>query len=96
MITTRGYRCTLTRHALQVCVDKGFTLANVRATFSRPSEIYPSGSHPGQWRNTGHGLCLVGVPSGDTFTVITLYQDRVITPLRPDQIASGVIINRKG
>ena len=85
---------TFTRHATQQAIDKRISADAIRSCFTDTSEYYPSGSHPGQYRMTGHGVCLVGVPEGDTFRVITLYLDRVITPLRPDQIARGERINR--
>ena len=95
MTTLHSFKqCTLTRHALVTAQQKGFSLTTIRRVFSSPSEYYPSGSHPGQYRMTGHGLCLVGKPDGDTFVVITMYADRIITPLRPDQESSGVVINR--
>lgn len=87
-------RLEFTRHATQQAVDKRISVDAIKGAFTDTSEYYASGSHPGQYRMTGHGVCLVGVPEGDTFRVITLYLDRVITPLRPDQIASGVTINR--
>jgi hypothetical protein len=85
---------TFTRHATQVAVDKRISVDAIRGAFTDTSEYYPSGSHPGQYRMTGHGVCLVGVPEGTVFRVITLYLDRVITPLRPDQIAAGAVIRR--
>ena len=54
----------------------------------------PSRNHPGQSRFCGGGVCLV--VDDVTGAVITAYLDRVLTPLRPDQIAAGVTINRKG
>jgi hypothetical protein len=85
---------TMTAHATQVMRDKGFDPATVARTLKAPSEVYPSGMYPGQWRITGNGLCIVGKPEGDAFIIITMYLDRVITPLRPDQQAAGIVINR--
>jgi len=55
---------------------------------SQPVTMYPN-----QTRYIGQGIavCVDEV----TKTVITLYLDKVLTPLRPDQIAKGVTINRK-
>lgn len=84
---TKGKRLVPTKHFLKTMIDKGFTAEAVRDTFEwEGSEVYPSGSHPGQWRIAGKGLCLVGVFEGDVFRGITLYLDRVVTPVRPDQM----------
>ena len=90
----KSMQCTLTKHAVKVAVDKGFSLSTIKSCYRNPNEVYPSALYPGQWRIAGSGLCLVGRPEGDTFVVITMYADRIITPLRPDQIEAGVIINR--
>lgn len=79
-------RVVMSGHVLDVAREKGFSEDAMRKTFSQPAEVYPSGSHPGQWRVTGNGLCLVGRPEGGTFQVITVYLDRVITAPRPDQL----------
>jgi hypothetical protein len=53
----------------------------------------PSKNHTGQWRYCSMGYCVV-VDANDT-VVVTIYKDKVITPLRPDQIEKGVQIKRK-
>ena len=85
-----------TRHALQKLSDlhksHGITWANVEQALrarAKPSRLY---AH--QYRLCGGGVCLVC--DEYTGTVITAYIYRVLTPLRPDQIAAGVTINRKG
>jgi hypothetical protein len=75
----------ITRHARETVTSKGFDMETVQRTFARPTETYPSGSHPGQHRITGNGLCLVGRFDGDDFILITVYLDRVVTAPRPDQ-----------
>jgi predicted house-cleaning NTP pyrophosphatase (Maf/HAM1 superfamily) len=87
-------RMTFTRHATETAIAKRISVDAIRSCFTDTSEYYASGSHPGQYRMTGSGVCLVGTPQGDTFNVITLYLDRVITPLRPDQIERGDTIRR--
>lgn len=84
----KDYRLIPTQHSLKVILDKGFDAADVKAAFDDPKEVYESGSHPGQWRVCGHGLCLVGTFDTriGTFTMITLYLDRVVTPVRVDQL----------
>jgi hypothetical protein len=99
------YTLKLSQHAQRMATEKGFTKEIVESTFRNPTRVYPSGSHPGQWRITGNGLCLVGVPDRDRrsprfhpymmqppiehelfFTVVTLYQDQILTPPRDDQL----------
>lgn len=87
-------RFDMTQHATRVMHEKGFDPTTVARTLRNPSEVYPSGNHPGQYRITGNGLCIVGKPEGDVFVIITMYLDRIITELRPDQMAQGVIIKR--
>ena len=86
MNSTQGMALKITRHAAQTMINKGFDANTVRATFTEPTEVYPSRSHPGQYRVTGNGLCLVGKPEGRIFVLITVYLDRVVTPVRPDQL----------
>lgn len=86
MKTTEGMTLIPTRHAITTMNDKGFDPALVAETFKAPDEVYPSRSHPGQFRVTGNGLCLVGRPDGNKFILLTLYLDRVLTPPRPDQL----------
>jgi len=75
-----------TAHFLRTLKDKGFDPAAVVATLKNPTEVYPSRSHPGQFRVTGNGLCIVGKPEGDFFYLITVYADRVVTAVRSDQM----------
>jgi len=89
MLDVRGSGPQFTRHALETIRAKGFDMGDVRAAFDRPNRIYPSGSHPGQFRICGHGLALVGEPNGDGFTVITVYRDGIVTAVRPDQLATA-------
>jgi len=76
----------LTAHFLKTLEAKGFDPYAVRDTLKSPAEVYPSGSHPGQWRVTGNGVCIVGKPEGEHFTCITIYADRIVTACRPDQL----------
>jgi hypothetical protein len=125
------YTLRLTKHAQRMADDKGFTKTMIESTYKGPKRVYPSGSHPGQWRITGNGICLVGIPDSDAdgkalyplsnnsshafyssqssspsssssleegrefisrpdatryFTVITIYQDEILTPPRDDQL----------
>ena len=89
MHETTGLTLILTHHARKVAEDKGFPLNQIHQTFDRPRRVYRSRSHPGQHRVTGHGLCLVGRKCGDKFVVMTIYLDEVLTPPRPDQLATA-------
>lgn len=75
-----------TRHFLNTVKSKGFNPHDIVSTLKNPTEVYPSKSHPGQWRVTGNGLCVVGKPEESEFVLITVYLDRVLTEVRPDQL----------
>lgn len=81
-----GCAAVMEYHARKQAKEKGFSEELIKKTIENPSEVYPSGSHPGQWRITGNGVCLVGEPDGDRFRVITLYADRIVTAPRADQL----------
>lgn len=86
MKTTQGMNLKVTQHARRQIAEKGFDPTAIAKTFLNPDEVYASRSHPGQYRVTGNGVCLVGKPEGNTFVLITVYADRVLTPPRPDQL----------
>lgn len=86
MNTTKGLTLDPTAHALRQIIEKEFNPLMVKETFENPTEVYPSRSHPGQYRVTGNGICLVGKPEGTRFILITVYADKVLTPPRPDQL----------
>lgn len=76
----------ITKHFSKQLVAKRFDPQLVILTWKEPAEVYASRSHPGQWRVTGNGLCIVGEPMEDgTFSFITIYEDRVLTAPRSDQ-----------
>lgn len=75
-----------TAHFVKTVAAKGFDPDLIVKTLLNPTEVYPSRSHPGQFRVTGNGLCLVGKPEGDRFVLITAYLDRVVTDVLPDQL----------
>lgn len=84
----RPPRLQLSKHARGQMEQKGFSYTALIAAFAKPTAFYPSASHPGQWRLTGRGLCLVGEVVDDLFYVITVYLDGVLTPPRPDQLST--------
>ncbi|AVD99401.1 hypothetical protein SEA_BILLNYE_230 [Streptomyces phage BillNye] len=86
MDSTRGLRLHATDHALKQILQKGFAVEKIRETFENPVKLYKNGKYEGQYRVTGNGICLVGKPKGNTFTLITVYEDGVMTPPRPDQL----------
>lgn len=79
-------------HAQDQARQKQIPLWKILSVLENPVEHYPSVNHPGQWRYTGMGICVV--VDDDERVVITVYLDRVLTPLRPDQIARGEQIRR--
>lgn len=76
---------SITAHFLKQVNAKGFDAQTIIRTWKAPMEVYPSRSHEGQWRITGNGVCIVGKPEGESFTFITIYEDRVLTAPRDDQ-----------
>lgn len=86
MKDTHGMRLTLTRHAVKQAVQKGFSAEAIQDCFDHPKKVYPSKSHPGQYRIVNEDICIVGVPVDDEFKGITLYVNGSLTPPRPDQM----------
>lgn len=78
----------VTNHFKETMQSKGFSGLEVVELLKDPEEFYPSKSHPGQYRVTGRGLCVVGRPEEDKFVLITIYLDKVLTPPRADQLLS--------
>jgi hypothetical protein len=80
----------LTKHAKEVCkrleISEEFVLEVCKVGVECPSKNYV-----GQMRHSGLGYCVVT----EDDRVITIYKDKVITPLRDDQIKSGVQIKRR-
>ena len=77
---------TISGHALAQMRSKKFTISALQKAFDNPTRVYPNGRYPGQWRICGNGLCLVGVPTDNSFMLITVYEDGVFTAPRPDQL----------
>lgn len=73
----------LSDHFRKTLIEKKFDGREVAALLKDPEEFYPSRSHPGQYRVTGRGLCVVGEPQGERFVLITIYLDGAITPPNP-------------
>lgn len=86
MKSTEGMRLVLTRHACKQAAQKGFKPEEIQDAFEHPTKVYPSGSHPGQYRIVNGTICIVGEPKGDKFIGVTMYADRVLTEPREDQL----------
>lgn len=86
MRSTRGVTLSLTKHAKRQAKVKGFPVNNILSMWENPDRIIPSRTYKGQYRVCGDGICLVGVPRGKSFIVITVYLDQDLTPPRPDQL----------
>ena len=97
-----GHTMKITSHAKEQIRTKGFSESAIADTFENPERVYKSGSHKGQIRVAGNGLCLVGKITevghidmkmksnrsngNSVFNIITVYEDMKLTPPRPDQM----------
>ncbi len=86
--STNGIVLSLTKHAKKQAKAKEFPIADIIKMWEDGPEVVPSRSHKGQFRVCGEGICLVGVPKGNSFIVITVYVDQELTPPRPDQLTT--------
>lgn len=86
MDTTKNMTLKPTTHALKQIVAKGFDADGILDCWNNPTRVYPSKSHPGQFRVINGTYCLVGKPEGSSFMLITVYLDGVVTPPREDQM----------
>lgn len=73
----------LTKHVAEQATRKGFTIQQVCRAAADPQHTYPNRRFPSQRRHVREGL--VVVVDTATRTVVTLYVDQQITPLREDQ-----------
>ena len=77
-------RISFTRHFIKQAKHKGFTAEQIMGAIrqtGKDARITKVTAHPGQLRYCGDGVAVV--MEGNT--AITLYADRVITPMREDQ-----------
>lgn len=73
MQTTTGLTLKMTRSACKTAAAKGLDAHRLLSIFNSPSAVIPNPRREGQFRITGDGFCLVGVPAeDDTFLVITI------------------------
>jgi hypothetical protein len=80
----------MTKHAMHVCVRLEISEELVYKILKIGRE-YPSKNHDGQMRHSACRYCVVT----EGKKVITIYKDKVITPLRKEQVDAGVEIRRK-
>lgn len=85
-VSVAGLTLVPTTHVLRQILAKGFTSEQIKKAFSEPRKVVASRTHPGQTRVMGSGVCLVGEIAGQTFRLITVFADGVLTPPRPDQM----------
>lgn len=85
----------LTNHFIKQARHKGFTAEQIIGAISQVGEpeddcrITRVSKHPAQRRFCGHGVAVI--MEGNV--AITIYADKVITPLRPDQMNDPSAIN---
>jgi len=70
-------------HALVQASQKGFAPAEVLAAADNPQISYDNGRFPGQRRHIRNGLVAVVDPARQI--VVTIYEHKVETDVRPDQ-----------
>lgn len=83
MKDTAGMTLSLTRHACKQAVQKGFSAEAIQECFDNPKKVYPSKSHPGQFRIVNKDICIVGVPVSETeFRGITMFPNGSKAPVK--------------
>lgn len=85
-----GLDLVMTNHARNQIESKGLDMAKVIQTFVYPEYETPVTRYPEQTRLVGNGLALVGKvnKAEGSFVLITVYEDGVLTPPRPDQLST--------
>ena len=69
--------------------QKGFDPRDIIATVKSPEKAYKAGrnsKYAGQWRLTGNGVCIMAKMEGTVLVLLTVVEDDVLTPPRPDQL----------
>lgn len=83
---TGSDKVVATRHFHKQMSAKGFSGAAAIEALRNPYKVTEVRRYPGQVRFCGGGLAVVVRPEGDTFFLVTVYEDGKVTPLRPDQM----------
>lgn len=76
-------KITVSDHFRKQMNVKGFTTDQVIGALKNPSKVTNVSRYPGQKRYCGQGVAVVVAPGN---RLVTVYQDGVVTPLRPDQM----------
>jgi hypothetical protein len=86
---------TLTSHVRDTMRHKKISGVNVRNALIHPYKITEVRRYPGQWRYCGAGVAVVVAFDRLVPTVVTVYLDGVVTPMREDQRDDVWAINSK-
>lgn len=94
-LTTRD-RLEFSPHFKKQMLAKGFTGPQVSNALRSPEKVTPVTKYPGQRRYCGDGVAVVVEPVGaNTYRLVTLYLDGVVTALRPDQMNDADALNSR-
>jgi hypothetical protein len=80
-VTPAGWN--LTNHVLTQAVEKNIKIEDLIKCIDQPSTTYQSHRYPDQLKHVGNGICVAVIPA--TKTVVTVFRDLDVTPLRSDQ-----------
>ena len=82
-------KITYTHHFLMQAAAKGFTADQITEAIRTPYDVNDVLRYPGQRRYMGGGVAVVM----DGNRAITIYEDKVVTPLREDQRNDPAALN---
>ena len=90
MTNFNGTPVKFSRHAMDQMVEKKIMAGDVIKAITSPGVTVQVRNRPGQIRKQANGLAVILAPREKNgrvigWTVVTLYLDQVVTPLRPDQ-----------
>lgn len=75
-----------TRHFLVTALSKGFSAEEIHSALFAPEKVTDVLAHPGQKRFIAGRVAVVAEVTKTGATAITCYLDRVVTPVREDQM----------
>lgn len=81
----------VTPHFLDQMRAKGFTVDQIMSAISSPEKITDVRRYPGQKRYCGAGVAVIV----DGATLVTLYLDGLVTPLRADQMSDSAALSSR-
>ena len=89
-------RLDVTPHFKKQMLAKGFTGNQVSNALRDPEKVTPVTKYPGQRRYCGDGVAVIVEPVGaNTYRLVTIYLDGVVTPLRADQMNDQDALNSR-